>query len=486
LPYTKAPSIATNSTERLNFVYNPMHRTGANLNKDAHLKNVLIDVFQSPDNNNTKVFVKSRPGLALAHTTAAGEARGIYYWVVSGVGYVMTVVGDKVYYNSTLLTTLTTSTGDVGFTEFVDGTGTVKLILLDGTKGYVFTTPTGVPTEITDVDFPTPHIAMPVFLDGYLFVAKAGTQDIYNSNLNDPLLWTGGDFISAEMYPDKIVAITRNNNYIYAIGNNSVEYLYDAANATASPLSRHDSAVQQFGTGAAFSVASTDKEVIFVGETGNGGHTVWTIDGFKENEIANSAIRSILRVEGSALAGANAHAIRVSGQKLYILTLTSRTLVYSFDTKMWFEWSSGTDGASSFIGTHASDGPNGTAYILDKTSGNVYTISEDNHTDNGTGFLCEIVTPKYDFDTMNRKFMSRFCLVGDWPTTTGTGNSVSISWSDNDYQSWSTPRTLTFNNDFPIIAQLGNFRRRAFKISYSQPYLLRLEAMEVDINKGNQ
>jgi Phage stabilisation protein len=486
LPYTKAPSIATNSTERLNFVYNPMHRTGANLNKDATLKNVLIDVFQSPDNNNTKVFVKSRPGLASVYTTTSGRARGIYYWVVSGVGYAISVSGNKLYSNGTLLSTLTTSTGNVGFTEFVNSTGIVTLILLDGTKGYVFSSPTVAPTEITDVDFPTPHIAMPVFLDGYLFVAKSNTQDIYNSNLNDPTLWTAGDFISAEMYPDKIVALTRNNNYIYAIGNASVEFLYDAANATASPLARHDSAVQQFGAAAPFSVVSTDKEVIFVGETGNGGHTVWTIDGFKENEIANPAIRSILRVEGSALASANAHSIRVSGQKLYILTLSTKTLVYSFDTKMWFEWSSGTDGASSFIGSHAADGPNGMAYILDALTGNVYTVSEDNHTDNGTGFLCEIITPKYDFSTMNRKFMSRFCLVGDWPVTSGTGNNVSISWSDNDYQTWSTPRTLSFDHDFPIIAQLGNFRRRAFKISYSQPYLLRLEAMEVDINKGNQ
>jgi len=107
--------------------------------------------------------------------------------------------------------------------------------------------PTTAGTEITSADFPTPHCPFPVFMDGYLFVAKSGTQDIYNSNLDDPALWTAGDYISAEMYPDKIVALSKNNNYIYALGSNSIEYFYDAAVATGSPLGRHDSAVQQFG-----------------------------------------------------------------------------------------------------------------------------------------------------------------------------------------------------------------------------------------------
>jgi len=483
--YSKNPNLSTYDTKRMSFVYNPLHRSGTQLNKDAKLCNVLVDLFQSPDDQNTRVFVKSRPGLAAAYTTTSGRARGIYYWVVSGTGYAISVSGNKVYSNGTLLTTLTTSTGDVGFTEFVASTGIVKLVMVDGTKGYVFTSPTVAPSEITDVDFPTPHCPFPVFLDGYLFLAKADTQDIYNSDLDNPALWTAGNYISAEMYPDKVVALTKNNNYIYAVGQGSVEYFYDAGGTT-TPLQRHDSAVQQFGTPSPSSVVPTDDEVILIGETGNGGHTVWTINGFKAKEVATPSIRSILRAEGTNLATARAHCIRVAGQKLYIITLTSITLVYSFDSQLWFEWTSGVTGTSQFIGTHATDGPNGMAYILDALNGNVYTISEDNQSDNGTNFLRQIVTPKYDFDTFNRKFMSRFSLIGDWPTTSGTGNIAQIEWSDDDYTTWSTPRDLDFSLDFPAITQLGAFRRRAFRISYSQPYLLRLEAFEVDINKGNQ
>jgi hypothetical protein len=485
LPYSKTPSISTNETKRVNFVINPLHRSGSLLNKDARLVNMFVDVFQTPDNVNQRLFVKSRPGLASAYTTSTGAARGTYYWIVSGIGYIFSVSGDKVYSNGTLLQTLATTTGEVGFTEHVNSTGTNTLIMCDGTNGYVFTGPAIAPTQITSPDFPTPHIPMPVVLDGYLFLAKSGTQDIYNSDLDLPLTWTAGNYISAEMFPDKIKALSKNNNYIYAIGSQSVEYFYDAAGTT-SPLARHDSAVQQFGTVAAGSVVQTEEEVILLGETGNGGHTVWMINGFKATEIGTSAIRSILRAEGSALATAVAHCTRVAGQKLYIITLTTVTLVYSFDTKMWGEWTSGADGSLAFVGSHAADGPNGMAYILDRANGTVYTISEDNHTDNGTAFLCQIITPKYDFDMFNRKFMSRFSLIGDVPTTSGAGNTVQVAWSDDDYQTWTADRDLSFDYDFPSIAQLGNFRRRAFRISYSQPYLLRLEALEVDINKGNQ
>jgi hypothetical protein len=77
-------------------------------------------------------------------------------------------------------------------------------------------------------------------------------------------------------------------------------------------------------------------------------------------------------------------------------------------------------------------------------------------------------------------------MIGDVPDGSGSGNVMQVSWTDNDYQTWTTARDLSFDFDFPCIAQLGNFRRRAFKFEYSQPYLLRLEAFEVDINKGNQ
>ena len=480
MPYSKTPVVSTYETKRLNFISNPLQRS-SDPNKDFRLVNMMIEVIPSPVSQGGKAFVKSRPGLSTSFTTQTGEGRGIFYWVVGGTGYAMSVVGNKVYANGTEVLTLTTSTGPCGMTEFLSSTGTVSLVLLDGTKGYVFSSPSTA-VEITSADFPTPHIPTPVFLDAYLFVAKVGTNDIYNSNLDDPSLWTAGDFISAEMYPDKIVALSKNNNYLYAVGTSSVEYFSDVANPTGTPLGRQASAVQQFGTAALATVVQTERQVIFVGETNDGGHTVWMIDGFKETEIGIPAVKSALLAEDGNVATAKAFAIRVSGQKLYVLCLTQRTFVYSFDTQMWSEWSTGT---GIFTGTFGSDGPNGSAYVLDKSNGKVYLMNETIFTDDGTAISCSITTIKQDFDTINRKFGYRLALIGDVPDDTLVDSTVYISWSDDDYKTWSTPRALKFTGDLPAIFQLGQFRRRALRITYSLPHLFRLEGIEVDINKGN-
>lgn len=480
MPYTKNPVMQTYETKRVNFVSNPQQRS-SNSSKDFRLVNMMVETLKSPVGDQSKYYIKSRPGMVQAYTTQTGVGRGLYYWVYNGTGYAMSVVGNKVYANGTAVLTLTTSTGECGFTEFVASTGTVSLILLDGIKGYVFTNST-TSSEITSADFPTPHIPTPIFLDGYLFVGKKGSTDIYNSDLDDPKTWVAGEFISAEMYPDTLVGLSKNNNYIYAIGSGSVEYLYDAANATGSPLSRHEGAVQQFGCAAVGSIVQTEKEVIFVGETGNGGHTVWTIDGFKEKEIGIPAIKSALLAEGSNLNNIKAHSIRVSGQKLYIMCLTARTLIYSFDTQLWSEWSTA---GGAFIGTHASDGPDGAAYILGDTNGFIYKMSEDFFTDAGTSIVCSMITHKLDFDNINRKFMYRLSIIGDVPDSTLVDSAVSVEWSDDDYRTWSSARTLKFTADLPSIFQLGMFRRRAFRFTYSLPHLLRFEGIEVDISKGN-
>jgi predicted heme/steroid binding protein len=480
MPYSKNPVIQTYETKRVNFISNPQQRS-SDPNKDFRLVNMMTEVITSPIGDNKKYYIKSRAGLTQAYTTQTGEGRGVFYWTYGGNSYCMAVVGNKVYANGAAVLTLTTSTGHVGFTEFLTSTNVSKLVLLDGTKGYVFSA-YNTAAQITDVDFPSPHVPTPVYLDNYLFVAKANTADIYNSDLNDPSAWTAGNYITANMYPDTIKALSKNNNFLYAVGSNSIEYFYDNANASGSPLSKQPTAVQQFGTASGASVIQTDKEVILVGETSDGGHTVWTVDGFKETEIGIPAVKSALQAEGSSISSCRAFGIRVSGQKLYILCLTQRTFVYSFTTKMWSEWQSGS---SAFVGYDGSDGPNGTPYILDATNGKVYTMSETAFTDNGTAFDCTAVTAKLDFENINRKFMYRLSIIGDVPDDAGTYNTVYVSWSDDDYKTWSTERSLNFNADLPAIHQLGQFRRRAFKLRYSSPKLFRIEMIEVDINKGS-
>ena len=80
-------------------------------------------------------------------------------------------------------------------------------------------------TRVTDVDFPTPHQPFPLYLNGYLFLIKAGTGDIYNSDNDDPFGWSN-EFIQAEISSDLGLRLFKAKNYMIAVGYNSIEYFY--------------------------------------------------------------------------------------------------------------------------------------------------------------------------------------------------------------------------------------------------------------------
>jgi len=458
-----------------------MSNRGYDPAKDQRFVNAFPETRKVEQLENTRIYINKRPGLTeFSNVTTNGLGRGLAFFYDSFYA----IIADKVYRvesdgtTITLKITLTTSTGPCSIISCNSSVIGDYLFICDGVEGWVIKDDHSA-TEVTDVDFPTPHAASATFIDGYVLVAKG--SDVFNCDLDDPFTWQADQYLSAEMFPDPIKALARQNNQVVVLGEYSTEFFYDAANATASPLAREASAVQQFGTPAPRTVVLTEKEVLFVGATNNGGYTVWTIEGFKEKEISVPYIRSVLEAEGSALVDATAFCVRAASQKLYVICLTNKTLVYSFDTKLWTEWNSGSQ---NFLCGLGNNGPTGTPYLLHKTTGVVYKLTETAFTDGGTAFTCSIVTPKLDFETVNRKTCSRFVLVGDLPDDTLVDSTVYLSWSDDDYKTWSTPRAITFNADLPQLKQLGMFRRRAFRITYALPHLLRLEGAEIDINKG--
>lgn len=354
---------------------------------------------------------------------------------------------------------------------------TVNATVADGTVTWTCKAYSGFPTKNGMITL----VPTPVVLDSYVFVNLKDDIDIWNSNVDDPYSWTSGNYISAELYSDPITALSKNNNYVYAVGTHSVEIFYDAANPTGTPLARYDAGVKQFGTPTTSwrSVVQTDKEIVMLAGAGAGGFSVWTIDGFKEKDIGIPAVRLYLNsVNGASF---KAYCVNTSGQKLYVLTDSSRTWVYSFETEMWFEWES--PGSTKFNFDYGQDSGSGYPFVLHSSNGTYGRLWEGVATsEGGTGLTCTIITEKKDFDTINRKFGSRFSLIGD---NRVAGNSAfQISWSDDDYTTWSTARNLTMTQVQPFIAQLGSFRRRAFKIVNSTVDAIRLEAFEIDINKG--
>src|SRR5260370_27488289 len=283
------------------------------------------------------------------------------------------------------------------------------------------------------------------------------------------------------MFPDNLMGLAKVQNYIACIGDQSIEWMYDNANATGSPLQRNAPAVSQFGCPAEQTINQIEKELILVGQTGNGGRTVWMLDGFQPTEIATEPVREALDNEGSSITTARGTTIQSAGHKWYVLTLTgaNRTFVYDFEEQMWHEWQ---DGATS-VGIpyfYATDTVYGYSVWLHGSTGVVANFSATAYTDLGNPITCMVITSKIDFDTVKRKRVFRLSLVADSPAGP-TAVPMTVSWSDDDYNTFTTPVTIMLGSGYSTITQLGYMRRRAFKFIHNQPWPLRMESFEMDI-----
>ena len=539
MAYTSAPEKQTYGPHKIPAAYdfnlrpNSKFYDGSTTFQDAGMINLLSRKMQGPDGN-PHVVAETRSainGFQIANSNLI--MRGMHVWEFSSSAtYFFAVCGTGVYtsqdgFTWTQVDTLTTNaTTPVRFTEFISSTNVKKLILLDGVEGYVYTGVTAG-TEITDGDFPTPHVPFPVVIDAYLFVAKAGTGDIYNSNLDDPAVWTAGDFISSELYPDDIQALVKVNNYLLAIGTEGSEYFYDAANPTGTPLARYEGGSLGFGCRIPNSIASNKNTVILIANNNDGENFIKMIDNFKATDVPSNPIIPMLNhrlttASNNTTAGAvRGYMFRQHGKLYYGLAFQGDTAApvllngawaYSFDTGWWSELRYGATGTAPFpvyfsgggvrygIGTFVGGHVNSRPFFAQIKEGAANSFTNTAEDGVGVGLAApttaaiytELRTPNIDGGTSNVKFMSRFGVNVQESTsstsTSGTPLEIAVSYSDDDYATFSTPRTLIFGAslDFPFLTQLGKFRRRAFKLTYASTSFLRFHDMEMDINKGQQ
>lgn len=472
--------------------------------------------------------------------TSGMKARGVYVWEkTSALTYYYAVVGVRVYtstdgstwtHRDTLLTSATTP---VGFTEFINSATNAKsLVLVDGVEGYVYTSD-AAGTKITDAEFPTPHLPFPVYLDGYLFLAKKDTGDIYNSDLNSTTAWTAGNFISSEQYPDDVQAITKVGNYLLAIGLHGCEYFYDAANATGSPLRRVDGASLPFGTFFPYTIASNKDTVVMVANMNDGEPGVVRIKGQQWEEVTPDFLMpifvSVIEDGLSGITGADywGYFVRSHGDLFYCISLganiaSGRTFAFSMRYNVWCLFTITSDssyGQSNFPVTRATQGTraepvtfvigyiNSLPFFAKFSEGSNGVLMYGNDLIDNSGLTgpggvdtlsmqCAIVTPRMTFGTLNLKTMSRFGVNGEQVPLVAmdaVNEKCAVSWYDfpGGLES-TTPKYLSLHESlsepcFPFITQLGAFRKRRVCVQlFPKGGGIVVYSLECDINKGVQ
>lgn len=228
----------------------------------------------------------------------------------------------------------------ISFTSTSGSAATEYLFLKNSADAWVLTFGTpGTLTQVTDADYPADTVPGAVYLNGYIFVMDANGT-IYNSDLEAPLAWNPLNFISAEIEPDIAVGLAKHDNYVVAFKRNTIEFFYDAANASGSPLSRVSNSAVQLGSGSGYSLAQVDGALYFISKTRAVGISVHRFNPgqTQPEEIAPPAIQRLLNI--SDLTDIRCWAGRIGGHSYYVISLVTEgiTIAYDVQSNSWAQW----------------------------------------------------------------------------------------------------------------------------------------------------
>jgi Phage stabilisation protein len=497
--FTNSPQNQTYKTVNLPFNGVEMFRSGDLTNtRDLQIVNAYYDRV-TQENTKRTVALKKRPGLgataySMSKSASTDPVRGSWYdaeqnamyWAVNNHVY---KVKPDVSATPVLVTTLGTSSGYVGFCNYLYGNGTRLVCFSDGIDLWLENYVAVTCNKVVDPDMPTPHQPYPIYLDGYIFLVKANTSDLYNSDVNDPTSWDANGIISCEINSDLSLRPIKVKNYLCVLGYRSIEYFYDAINsAPSSPLSRNDSPYR--GVGYVTGGCAIGDTTFFVGQDNNQNLSVYTINSFKVDQVSNAVVDSTLQAfsaaddaKGQVTLNKDGFSISVDGHDFYVLPTPQTTWVYDIDEKFWYEWKN-SDGVGVIIEA-AWSMYNGSQYVAIRGQANISVLSPSLYQDFGLNYTVRYTTDNFTADSFNWKNCYRLMLVCDMYNYVGTSN-MTVTWSDNDWGDGGEGITRRVNlfSSSPFIKGLGRFRNRSWRFEYADNYPLRMTMAMLELNVG--
>jgi hypothetical protein len=107
--------------------------------------------------------------------------------------------------------------------------------------------------------------------------------------------------------------------------------------------------------------------------------------------------------------------------------------------------------------------------------------SAEDGCDDGSIFTTDIYTPNFDGGTRRTKTLTKLAVMADRKD----GATLDVWYSDDDYQSWVYGGQADLGSDDPFWADLGSFRRRAFRFTQTSNAPLRIQAIEAYLDVGS-
>ena len=398
------------------------------LSKDARNINAYVE------QTTAGLMAVKRPGLnSTSYITGIGTAQGL----VVCAGTLYSITNNTLWKTTTGATSAITSPGPSNIPyESIDAYTPTTSLLKSLSGLWVFNgTAT---TKVTDPDYPATTLPGLCELDGTYYVMNAANGYICGSAVKDATTWDALNFIGPSAQLGTGVAVHRHLNYILGFYTEGLQAYYDAENATGSPLSPASNASWRTGCASAASIVELNDRCFFMSQTAEGGRAITCITGLQPNIISTSFVEKMLA--GADLTGLRAVGVRVAGHPFYLLSLPALAITLAYDAlmKRWDLWTSSVMGAqASFIGAVYKQFAGQDLFQISDT-GIIVAMDQDFYSDNGTTITVKLRTRKQTWGTLQLKFFGELLLhdIEEAPT-------ITESHSDEDYQTWSTPRSIS-------------------------------------------
>lgn len=335
-------------------------------------------------------------------------------------------------------------------------------------------------TQINDADFTGRTVVGKMeSMDGYLFFLDSARR-VYNFDLNSVTALTPTSFLEKQIKADVPCGLAKFKNEIIAFGQETAEIYRNVGNPSGSPLSVIKEKAWNVGIGLIGrpnAVASTsggttsyycvvNDKLYFVGNgTGSQyGVSLYVYDGGVPQKISSGPIDRILSdinegwmysINKLGFYGHNALAIQFTAPG----ASTQKMFVYFPELNEWFEWTS----------TVFSPVNSGRVFLGAATSSANVFQWETNAAGTWQDYNAQAYTMSVQFrvpKTANNRDIMHWCALD--ADTTSSASNVTVEFSDNDYQSFSTGRTIDLNTQEKRINRCGSYKTpRVVRLSHS-------------------
>lgn len=270
----------------------------------------------------------STPGLRQWLAIGAGPIRGLA--VATGQNKLVVVSGNTVYtldMNGVQVTlgTLSTTSGPVGIL-----TNATQVFVCDGLNGWVYSGGLWAKTDLV-----TPAVACQQ--DGFGLVNQVGTNQVWQSNLNDFTVWDGLNFTSIDSEPSPVVGMVDLFRQVWFLKHASCE-IWNNAGLNGFAFQRMQGAFLEQGCIAPASVCNAGDRILWLGQDARGQGVVYTTHGYQGARASNHGVEAAM-LGYSMLSDAVAYVYQQMGHTFYVLNFPTgnATWVYDVHLGLWHQ-----------------------------------------------------------------------------------------------------------------------------------------------------